>query len=93
MCSHQRITNEELYEFAYNIIQLLSEPQESINYHGVNAKRPKTNKPLCEPMSEIVLDTIIIVNSKQERRELMNKIRVNCGMQPIDWRGRDKWNS
>jgi len=44
-------------------------------------------------MSEIVIDGILIVESKEDRRKLVNKIRINNGEQPIDWEGHDNWKS
>lgn len=86
-------TEEELSHFAHSILRLLGEQQKTMHYHGVITRQPLKNSQLSEPMSEIALESIVIVDSKKDRRELINKIRINGGMAPIDWDGHDEWKS
>ncbi len=41
-------------------------------------------------MSEIALSGVVFGESETDRRTLMNKIRVNDGLDPIDWDGYDQ---
>ena len=82
-------TKKELYEFAQSILEILNGPKESLDYLGVKTEQPKTVKTLTESMSEIVIDGILIVESKEDRRILENKIRVNNGAPPVDWEDYD----
>ena len=86
-------TKEELSEFAYSILRLLDGPFELLNYHGINAREPKSLMSLSESMSEIVIDNLVIVESMKDRRDLMNNIRQNNGIEPIDWHGHDEWKA
>ena len=86
-------TKEELSEFAHSILRLLNGPFELLDYHGINAKQPKSRMSLSSSMSEVVLDGIVIVESRKDRRDLMNKIRLNNGVEPIDWKGHDEWKA
>ncbi|NQV27004.1 MAG: hypothetical protein HQ518_21855 [Rhodopirellula sp.] len=84
-------TKEELLDFANSIIHLLNIPAQECDYHGVNTEQPKVVYSLTEPMSDIVIDGIVIVESKDDRRDLINKMRINNDEVPIDWEGHDNW--
>ncbi len=71
----------------------LSGPFEALDYHGINAKEPESLMSLSESMSEVVLDGILFVKNKKDRRDLMNKIGLNSGIGPIDWEGHDEWRA
>lgn len=83
-------TREELSEFAHTILRLLDIPTKSVDYFGINTQTPIHKMSLTHTMSEVVLDGLLIVRDRNDRRVLMNKIRVNNGDVPIDWQGFDK---
>jgi hypothetical protein len=80
-------TKDELLEFAQAIIELLSGPKEPLDYLGVKTEVPIKDRALTESMSEIVIDGMLVVESTEDRQELVNKIRINNGEPPIDWEG------
>jgi len=80
-------TKDELLEFAQAIIELLSGPKEPLDYLGVKTEVPKKDRALTESMSEIVIDGLLVVESTEDRQELVNKILINNGEPPIDWEG------
>ena len=82
-------TRDELSEFAHSILRLLNGPFESRDYHGIHAKEPKSPGSLSDSMSEVVLDGMLIVENKKERHDLMNRIRLNNGIDPVDWQDHD----
>jgi len=84
-------TKEELLNFAQSIIDILNGPKNPLDYYGVKTESPKTTIALTESMSEIVIDGLLVVASKEDRRSLVNKIRVNNGESPIDWERHDNW--
>ena len=84
-------TKKELLNFAQSIIDTLNGPKEQLDYFGIKTETPKTTSSLTEPMLEIVFDGLLVVTSKEDRRSLVNKIRVNNGESPIDWEGHDNW--
>ena len=86
-------TKEELFNFAQSIIEILNGPKKLLDYYGVKTESPKTTLALTESMSEIVIDGLLVVASKEDRRSLVNKIRVNNGESPIDWEGHDNWKT
>lgn len=85
-------TREELAKFAHAILSLLDAPSEQIDYLGIITQSPiDTDKgALTHVMSEVVLDGLLIVKDKNDRRTLMNRIRVNNAVEPIDWQGFDE---
>ena len=82
-------TKEELYEFAQSILKLIDGPKKSFDYFGIKTQQVDTVESLTESMSEIVIDTLLIVEKKEDRRKLVNEVRINNGELPIDWEGYD----
>ena len=85
-------TREELAAFAHSILRHLDAPSEQIDYLGIMTQSPidANRAGLTHVMSEVVLDGLLIVKDKNDRRTLMNKILVNNGEAPIDWKEFDK---
>ena len=82
-------TKEELLQLAKVITGLVNESTEVTTYHGVEARQPRSYDSLTDVMADIAIDSLVIVNSKQDRRSLINKIRINSGESPFDWDGYD----
>lgn len=77
-------TREQLQAFASAIFELVSEPQESRDWHGVKVSMPRS-PILTEPLCDVVLTGVVLVNSEEDRRRLVNSIRSNCDDTQIDW--------
>jgi len=85
-------TREELAAFAHTILRHLDAPSEQIDYLGIITRSPidVDRAALTHVMSEVVLDCLLIVKDKNDRRTLMNKILANNGEGLIDWEEFDK---
>ncbi|MEM7799607.1 MAG: hypothetical protein AAF633_10490 [Chloroflexota bacterium] len=83
-------TKDELAQFAKTILEMLDKPCRELDFWGIPAKQPDDDRGLTEVMSRVVLDGIVIVNSRDDRRKLINKLRVNNGELPIQWEEHDK---
>ena len=81
-------TRDELTSFAHFILDALAGSSDTTDYLGIKVQ--SVSASLTEVMAEVVLDGIIIVGSKHDRQDLMNRILVNNGEQPIDWVTREK---
>ena len=82
-------TKKELSDFAYKILNIIEGESNSLNFHGIETLSPKSTSSLSESIPDIVLDGLLIVRSKKDKQDLVNKIRINNGMPPIDWLGRE----
>jgi len=78
-------TKEELTQFANSIIEQLKGISSEGNYHGIDVRIPKSSQSLTEVMSDIVIQGLTVVETTQERQELLNRFRKNNGMDEIHW--------
>jgi len=76
-------TRSELASMARAILDALDSPGEPREYLGVRAR--SISHRLTEAMAQVVIDGILVVESRQDRRVLMDRILVNGGDPPIDW--------
>ncbi len=81
-------TLEEIRALGQALLDAASSEGKSVEFLGVPAR--SVSFALSEPMAEVVLDGIVLVKTKQDRQELMNRIRINNGEPPIDWETREK---
>jgi len=81
-------TPAEIRALGQTLLDAATSEGDSTDYLGV----PTRSVPaaLSEPMAEVVLDGVLLVKTKQDRQELMNRIRLNNGEPPIDWETREK---
>jgi len=82
-------TRSQLIKLAERILELTDAPAEPSDWDGVAVEQPACATYLSDPMSDIALQGIVIVRTEADRRALMNKIRVNDALDPIDWEGHD----
>ena len=79
-------TREDLRILAEALLNVVNSAGEPTDYLGVPTESFATR--LTEVMADVVLDGISVVASSKDRRELINRIRINNGEQPIDWHTR-----
>ena len=81
-------TSEELIAFAQAVLDAAASQGELVDYLGIETR--SVPRRLTELMADVVLGGVLIVESKQDRQILMNRIRENNGESPIDWAAREK---
>lgn len=67
-------TFEELENFANEILSQLKSPNESMGYLGVKVTTQIPSGALTQSLGQVELHNILVVDSKEARRELMNNI-------------------
>ena len=76
-------TREELRAFAEEVLGALNSPGEPTDYLGVPTE--SFTFRLTEVMADVVLDGILVVANCEDRKELINRIRINNREMPVDW--------
>jgi len=78
-------TRSQLTAFAERILQLANASVESKNWHGIIVSLPTCAPSLTDTRSEVVLDGVVVVDTENDRRSLINKVRANNELDPVDW--------
>lgn len=76
-------TREELVAFAQKILQSLDEPMMENSYQEIPFQM--ANVALNDSLGDATIDNLFVVASIEDKHKLVNKIRVNNGLLPIDW--------
>ena len=82
-------TSAQLEAFARSILDSLGALPTPDDWHGVQASAPRFTVMLTDPLSDVVISGVVVVQSEADRRLLVNRIRANCGERVVDWEGRD----
>jgi hypothetical protein len=77
-------TSAQLEAFARSILDSLRELPAPDDWHGVRASQPRFTDVLTDPLSEVVISGVVVVQSETDRRSLVNRIRANCGDPTVD---------
>jgi len=84
-------TRSQLASLAERLLGLLRAPAEPGDWDGIRVEQPTCTSSLTDPLSDIALNGIVIVATEEDRRVLINKVRVNHGDEAIDWVAHDEW--
>lgn len=82
-------TKEQLINFARSILRAVESPMHQSRWNGVTVQTPSIDQSLTEPMSEVVIRGISVVENENDRRVLVNYFRAVNGDTPIDWVSHD----
>ena len=83
-------TKEQLTDLAHAILRAVEGPFHESNWQGISVQQSLTDQSLTEPMSEVAIHGVTIVETNNDRRLLVNYFRTCNGEDPIDWQGHDR---
>lgn len=83
-------TREQLVALAQRILDQAAAETESSCWEGITVTQPHCSPSLTDPMSDLAISGVVVVRSESDRRTLMNKLRINDGLDPIDWEAYDQ---